>query len=327
MTKGMDMKSLFIGGVALLAGAFSMGAYAAPGEYWEVTTKMEMAGMPFSMPATTVKVCIGKGHETDPRQAAPNKDCEVMDVKNSGKKTAWKVRCNHDGDVMNGSGENTVTSDGYEGAMHLTGSSHGRNMDMTQTYSGKRIGGSCDTEEQVNKIKGQVCDTSKFDARAWIGRAEFFLNNQTCPGKKEPLCNAVRKDASHDADTYQYLVTTEASNGGLITKACKLNMDAITKSLCKNINDSNYNTLSAYCPAEAKAFQDAARKKSCEGRSYTAHEDLSKCLNGQNGNNTSDIPASDGGQLKSNGDSSNSISNPAQSVIDGAKKLKGMFGF
>ena len=26
--------------------------YAAPGEYWEVTTKMEMPGMPFAMPAT-----------------------------------------------------------------------------------------------------------------------------------------------------------------------------------------------------------------------------------------------------------------------------------
>lgn len=319
--------------ITLFSWLLSAETFAAPGEYWEVTTKMEMAGMPFSMPATTTKVCIGKGHETDPRQAAPNKDCEMTDIKISGKKTSWKVRCNHDGDVMNGSGENSGTADGYEGTMHLTGNSHGRNMDMTQTYSGKRVGGNCDTEEQVNKIKGEICDTSKFDTLAWIGRAEFFLNNKTCPGKKEPLCNAVRKDAPRDADVYQNLVTMEKNNGGLITKACKLNMEATTKALCKTINDNNYGTLSVYCPAEAKTYQEEARKKACEGRSYTAHEDLSKCLNGQDGSDNANRSAPEEMRAKSASDNPNSsssnsgIGNPAQSVIEGAKKLKGLFGF
>lgn len=330
------MKKTFIACLAFTTSVFCAAAFSAPGEYWEVTTKMEMPGMPFAMPAMTHKVCIPKGGEKDPRQSAPNnpqqpeknKDCEMTDIKMSGNKASWKVRCNQNGDIMNGSGESTANSDSYEGKMHMSGKSEGHNVDMTQTYRGKRIGGSCDTEEQIKKIQSEICDTAKLDIYQLIDRSDFLLNNPTCSGKKDPLCNAVRRDAPRDADIYQHLRTKEKDNGNLITRTCGLNMDTITKSLCKTINDKNFHALSAYCPAEAKAYREAERKKECEGRDYTSRDSFSNCLNWQDGENSASENAVEKPQSK--GDEGKSISgtnNPAESIIEGAKKLKGLFNF
>lgn len=320
------MKNILQACVALPFAIFAVNSFAAPGEYWEITSKMEMPGMPFAMPATTAKVCIPKGGESDPRNSqSKDSKCTFTDIQHSGNTVKYKGTCVSRDTTMNMSGETSHDSNSFHTKMKMSGDSHGRPMNMSMDSSGKRVGGSCDTEEQANKIKGEICDTTRFDAREWISRADFFLNNSTCPGKKEPLCNAVRKDAPRDADVYELLLTTEKNNGNLIAKTCGLNMEATTKSLCKTVNGHNVGKLSAYCPAEAKAYREVARKKECEGRSYTAHEDLSKCLNGQGG----DDNAGEGGS-HSNAEADKPKSgadNPAKSVLEGAKKLKGLFGF
>lgn len=323
------------------AGLFCTAAWSAPGEYWEITSKMEMPGMPMAMPATTTKVCIAKGSEKNP---PPNKDCEMTDVRTSGNKTLWKVRCNHNGEIMTGSGEMSGNADKSEGTTRLSGKSGGQNIDMTMAYQSRRIGGSCDSDEMMNKIKGQICDTSKYSTNDWIGNAERFLKDQTtCPGKKEPMCNAVRKDAVREAGVYQYLATIEKNNGGLIARSCGLDMEATTRAMCKSLPGSKVEAMASYCPAEAKAHRDAARKKACEGRSYTSKGDLSKCLSGASTDNdsaASDQDAAPGSQSKGSNKGKAAAAptaaptpaptpaapNPADAVLDGAKKLKGLFG-
>jgi hypothetical protein len=345
------MKNLTIASLACVASAFSSLALAAPGEYWEVTSKMEMAGMPFAMPAQSMKVCIARGSEKNP---PPDKDCETSDVKVSGNKTFWKVRCNRNGEIMNGSGEMSGNVDKSEGTMHLSGKSGGQDVNMTLTHQSKRIGGACDSDEMANKMKAQgnkmkeqVCDTSKFKKTTdWIGSASLFLNDQTCPGKKEPLCDAVRRDAPRDVSVYQYLAMTEKNNGGLVAKGCGLNMAAITATQCKSINASSVNALSAYCPAEAKAYREAARRKACEGRSYTAKANLDKCLSSGATMEDEDTPvksqaratkapnatgvvndAAEEQEFKGNASKSKPAAPSAgDAVMDGAKKLKGLFG-
>lgn len=329
------MKNILMIWLALLSGVLAAGVRAAPGEYWEISSKMEMPGMPFAMPATTIKVCLPPGGEKDPKRMQDKKsDCEMTDVKTSGNKVSYKGKCVGKDGTMNMEGENTYERDSYHGTMHMSGKSQGRDMDMKTSFSGKRIGGSCDTEElvkkaqaQENEIKGKLCDTSKSDTSEWISRASMLLDNATCPGKKAVLCDAVRKDAPRDADVYQSLVSMEKLNGNLLTKACGLNIEATTKTLCKTLNGKNYRKLTAYCPAEAKAYLAAARKTECEGRSYTAHEDLSKCLSGQEGGDNADEAAAEQAQPKGEADKKSGSNNPAQSVIDGAKKLKSLFGF
>ncbi|MDZ4200985.1 MAG: DUF3617 family protein [Gallionella sp.] len=139
------MKKSLLFGFALL-GVQSIGtAHGAPGEWWEITSKMEMEGMPFAMPSTTARVCIGKGAASDPRQSMPDKECKVSDIKTSGNKTSWKVRCVRDGEVMNGTGDITSTPDSYNGKLMLSGSAGGQAMNMITRYQGKRIGPACDS--------------------------------------------------------------------------------------------------------------------------------------------------------------------------------------
>lgn len=196
------MKKILALSFALLVGAFSVAAYGAPGEWWEVTAKMEMPGMPFAMPAMTTKVCIAKGAANDPHQATQDKDCKMTDVKISGNKTSYKVRCVHDGEVMNGTGEITSTPDSYQGTMRLSGTSDGEAVNMNTTYRGKRIGPACDSSQPgpsmaaAQKQIEQTCETSGRSTKDLVNMADMFLAKESlCPGKSKIVCDAVRKDA------------------------------------------------------------------------------------------------------------------------------------
>ncbi|MDO8990406.1 MAG: DUF3617 family protein [Sideroxyarcus sp.] len=318
------MNRHYLAVLGMLTGLLGAAAHAAPGEYWEITNKMEMPGMPFAMPATTQKVCIAKGGENNPEKTSGDKNCKMTDVKTVGNKTTWKARCDHDGEVMTGTGEQTTTPGGYQGKIQFAG----REMNMTMAFSGKRVGGSCDSEEQVKKIKEQVCDTSRYHSTAdWIGSATLILQpGSACGEQRQQLCDMVRKDAPRDAQAYSALQQHEQHKlGGVsIVKDCKLDMAATTKSVCKTLNDHNYSQLSAHCPAEAKKFRENARRRECEGRSYTAETraaDLKKCLSGKSDSEDEDNSSETPAPRKSSG------SNPADDALEAAKKLRGKFGF
>ncbi|HCI14593.1 MAG: hypothetical protein A2063_04070 [Gallionellales bacterium GWA2_60_142] len=139
--------------LTLLLGAYASNASAAPGEWWEITSKTEMPGMPFKMPETTVRACVEKDAATDPRQTMQDKDCKMTDIKTSGNKTTWKMRCVRNGEVMNGNGEFVGNADGYKGVTRLKGTAGGQPINMTSSYRGKRVGPKCDSVKD-NKLGG-----------------------------------------------------------------------------------------------------------------------------------------------------------------------------
>ncbi|MBI4808703.1 MAG: DUF3617 domain-containing protein [Nitrosomonadales bacterium] len=315
--------------LTMLACFTSATAFAAPGEYWEVTTRMEMPGMPFAMPPTTQKVCIPKGGENDPEKTSGDKSCKMSDVKTVGNKTTWKMRCDRDGEVMTGSGEQTTSAGGYKGKMSFSGKSGGQDMNMTSEFSGKRLGGSCDSEEQIKKAKSQMCDTSHYRNTAeWISASGLILQpGAACADQRKQFCDAVKKDAPRDEKTFASLNQHEQHmlGGVSVAKECKLDMAAITRSICKTLNEKNYRELSAHCPAEAKIFRENQRRRDCEGRSYTAETraaDFKKCMSGQEDNEDSDDSARDETPAPRKPGKS-----PSAEALEGAKKLKGMFGF
>lgn len=325
---------------AAIASLLSFAASAAPGEYWEITTKMEMPGMPFAMPGTTMKVCIPKGGEKDPEKSTGDKDCKMSDVKTVGNKTTWKMRCNHDGKIMTGSGEQITKTNAYDIKMRISS----EDGDMNMSTSGKHIGGKCDSEEMVKKAQAenqkamsQACDTSGNHSTAdWIRNSSGFIQkgmDTLCPAQRKQLCDLVRKDVPNDVDAYSALANYEQqAMGGMesMVKVCKVDMAAATKSNCKKLNDKNYQKLSAHCPAEAKHYREVQRRKNCEGREYTAEtraEDLKRCLSGKDdAPENEDDRSEDRGSAPGNTDNS-SNSNPTADILEGAKKLKGMFGF
>ncbi len=120
--------------VALPRPAFA----ASEGEWWEMTTKMEMPGMP-AMPADKpVKFCRVKGDEAKPVKSDDDKNCSITDVKNAGSTMTFKMKCTGK-DAMTGSGEMTHTPTSFNQKIKMR--SGGDDMSMVST--GKRIGGAC----------------------------------------------------------------------------------------------------------------------------------------------------------------------------------------
>lgn len=107
------------------------------GILWETTSQSEMEGMPFKMPAQTLKVCAAKEWTQPP--AGGDKNCKTSDYRVVGSKATWTVQCTGEM-TMTGAGEMTFEgSDSYTGIVRLTGDG----MTMNIKLSGRKIG-TCD---------------------------------------------------------------------------------------------------------------------------------------------------------------------------------------
>jgi hypothetical protein len=352
-------------GWALVLAGLSPWAQAAPGEYWEITNKVQMQGM--SMPGMTSKVCIPKGAEGDPRNSA-DKDCQMTDMKSSGNKSSWKMRCDKNGEVMTGSGEMTATADRTEGTISFSSAKTGN---MTMSFVNKRVGGACDSDELKKKYEAQAAANNKEmlkmceganTTRDWLGKAPMIVGKDAiCAGKKDQFCDLMKRDAGRDVDLYFNLKQPEPA----ISKSCGISMDAAKKSICKSVDANNADftkqmrgntrlqytqSLRSECPAEMKLYAELSRKRFCEGRGFTEQKrvSLADCLKGASGDDqamhTADpdepatgsakSPAADKTEQSTTGKLLDGLKMPSlpgggnsgDAVIDGAKKLKNLFG-
>jgi hypothetical protein len=105
---------------------------------WEITSKMEMPGMPMEMPATTVRHCYTKEDVKDQKKViSRDKDCKVTDLKSSGSKVTWKMVCTGK-NAGTFSGETVFSGDSYDSVMKMQ--SEGKGGSMTIKAKGKRVG-------------------------------------------------------------------------------------------------------------------------------------------------------------------------------------------
>lgn len=331
------MKNILLSIAVLSVAMIPSSLLAAPGEWWEITSKMEMEGMPFAMPAQTVKVCMPKGGQSDPnRTQGKDSNCKMTDVKHSGNTVKYKGSCVNQGETMNLVGETTHDSKSFKSNVKMTGKSQGEPVNMKMTGSGKYIGGSCDTEEMGRKAKAQVdagmaaaCDTSRYSTSNWVSSASMFIGAKpSCPGKKDALCKVLRNDVPRDVQAFEALVQQEKIKGmPSAAGECKVNIDSMRKSLCKTKSRSGpLHFLEANCPAEAKTFRELLRKREeCEGRGFTSSAKMKKCMGGEMIKEADEEAKPN----KSRGDdeSGDSGSSSTDTVLEGAKKLKGLIGF
>lgn len=130
--------------VSLLAfsslNAFASAPNMNPG-MWEITTETEMPGMPMPIPPQTIRQCYKNENVKEARETLPiDKDCKIDDLKQNGNTFSWKVSCNTETGPMSGVGNITYAGQSYSGKMTLTGKMEGMNINMTSSYSGKRVG-------------------------------------------------------------------------------------------------------------------------------------------------------------------------------------------
>ena len=137
------MNSFFSVAASVAFLTLALPAVAAEGEWWEMTTRMEMPGMPAGMAGMpgggqAVKFCRIKGDESKPMKSKNDKDCAMSDLKQSGNTMRFNMKCTGK-DAMTGSGEVTHTPNSFSQKIKMR--SGGEDMAMVST--GKRIGGAC----------------------------------------------------------------------------------------------------------------------------------------------------------------------------------------
>ena len=109
---------------------------------WEITTKMEMRGMPAHMSRPiTYTHCMTRENAV-PQQREKNKDCVMKDQKISGNTVSWEMVCKDKrGEVMESSGKITYRGDKFDGTMKatMTGKETGK-MVVNYKMNGRRLG-------------------------------------------------------------------------------------------------------------------------------------------------------------------------------------------
>jgi hypothetical protein len=105
-------------------------------DLWEVSSKMEMPGMPMAMPAQINRFCStrnGKDEDFVPKQG----DCRMLESKRTGNTFTYRMECSG-GHPSTVNGTITFGSNAYDGKMHMV--MKGSNDAMDMTFSGKRVG-------------------------------------------------------------------------------------------------------------------------------------------------------------------------------------------
>jgi hypothetical protein len=109
---------------------------------WEITMKMEMAGMPQAMPAQVMQRCITKKDLEDPAKAMPGNSppdgrCKMTDHKMQGNTATWNIACE---DGTAGSGTATYGSTSYTSTNKITSKRGAEAHTMTMHNSGRYLG-------------------------------------------------------------------------------------------------------------------------------------------------------------------------------------------
>ncbi|MDD2335457.1 MAG: DUF3617 family protein [Geobacteraceae bacterium] len=129
-------KSIIAVLVLLLVPAVSFAAKTMQEGLWEITTQMEMPGMPMKMSPTVMQHCYTKSDVSDQKKIiSSDKNCSVTDLKTSANKVTWKMKCTGE-NAATMTGSTVFGTDSYTSVMQMN--SHGQNM--TMKVKGKRLG-------------------------------------------------------------------------------------------------------------------------------------------------------------------------------------------
>ena len=164
------MKSV-IAFAALLA--FGAAHAAGTDELWEVSTQMNMAGMPPGMGAQTQQVCQQKTAEKKPVIPA-RENCKVTDYKEAGNRVTIHVSCPEGTSVIEHTFNAARTE--YKGTMKMKT----RDGEMMMTMNGRKVG-TCDARQakavsnaQQAAIKQQVEQGQRMQAQAMTAMAQHY---------------------------------------------------------------------------------------------------------------------------------------------------------
>lgn len=109
-------------------------------DLWEIVTKIEMPGMPMAIPPQTSRICAQAGKMRNEDKIPQNKNCSVLESRQSGDKYTFSMACEQNGSQMTGSGEVISSRDSYQGTVRSQTTAGAQAMSVTTNFSGKKVG-------------------------------------------------------------------------------------------------------------------------------------------------------------------------------------------
>jgi len=331
--------------LAVLAVAALAHAQGGPDELWNMTTRMEMAGMPGQ--SFSSQVCMKKG-QTQPDKMSQDKNCKATEMRTVGNKTTWKVVCSGR-EPMTGEGEVTRTRDSMDGRMRMQGKSGNETFDMTTVISG-RLAGACDAAQQSRQVQAAAAQGSAMLAQQCKESMDKYLTvmfdgqSAPCGAQKPEYCGRVTKTAQsmRKPAGYRSAMKSEGLRGQGFEQAgqaCGVDTAAVLSDACKSASSGrDWPFVADFCPAQAQAIA----AEHCAGRKYTvamASEYKAVCQRYASGDVGSDAGGASSAAAKSQSqaqsqaqsqqkDASGAPAAPSATdvVKEGANQLRKLFG-
>lgn len=241
---------------------------------WEITTSMEMTGMPFKMPPTTTTICVPQGQQSTEKMVPKQDNCTVSGFKVTGATSRYHVECPAP-QKMSGDGEFTTTGkDAYRGSMNAKMDMEGTQTEMKMTYAGRKLGvcGAGDAAisptaimKQQKEMTAQSC-TQMADGMSWQNASAMTT---MCPTMQKDICTRAKKlfapvKTSSDVVALQEKRPDWKGLAGY----CGIDANVIAKNACVDAKKTkNWNNAVLVCGEDAEL--EAIAKKECTGMNYT----------------------------------------------------------
>ncbi len=359
MNENLSTVSRAAGGacVAVLACAVLAWPGAASGagndELWEVTSEMNVPGMPPGMGGTTTQVCRDKDPRRDATRGPGREDCKVTGVKQSATRVTMTLSCPQGKTTIDLVYNSSHTR--YHGTIRSTGPQG----EMTMKTSGRKIG-SCDAararqeraartaqmQAQVGEAQAAVRanedqQIQRCNQAAQTMRVEDLGIVAQCRAQPE-LCQSMRQAQPRVAaacepklaqfcERYQTQAGFLQANGDeSAARVCGVSPQKVKASLCPQAAKSaSLDFLGRFCPVEARPIAEAH----CAGRTFTSSEPVDQYTEfcrtvAANADfqraapRPSAAPASAGNAAKKEATDSAT----SEAINQGLNKLKGLFG-
>ena len=342
---------------AALALPFSVAAQTT-GEMWEISSQMNIPGMPAGMGAQTQRVCQGDDPERSAAQSKDRQSCKLKDRKQTATRLTVTMVCS----------EGTMTIDQQYNAAHTefkgTMKMVSKQGDMVMNMTGRKVG-TCNVQEARREREEKIAAVKK-QADANIAQAReqqkganerqlkqcaeavqtmqhsqlgiygqcYRKNDATCKGQMDGLnqigpevvkgCTARAAEFCKRFQTQAGFLKARGSEDA--AAMCGVSTASIKATQCPRAAKSeSLAFLGAYCPAEAKPIAQVQ----CVGRDYTSK------LGGKYAAFCQNYLANADFDKKGSSQSAPAASPPAPSqpadqvkegINQGLDKLKGLFG-
>ncbi|OPY02324.1 MAG: hypothetical protein A4E60_01119 [Syntrophorhabdus sp. PtaB.Bin047] len=108
---------------------------------WEITTKVEMKGMPANIPPTVTKQCLTKKESVPGQGKEKNPNCKITDQKVTGNTVTWAMVCKEKDGTVESKGSITYKGDAFDGTTTTLIKDKAHQAQQVSTkMTGKRLG-------------------------------------------------------------------------------------------------------------------------------------------------------------------------------------------